>query len=80
MDDFNNGIWYNDFIRSDTVMYLHLAMSRMILSTIGIKDGCDFEYLPTSAKAFTERNLPFGFVRKNKGSILLLLFSGHRVV
>ena len=49
----------------------HWAMRRRVESTSGSKDGWGLLYWPTSAKAVTRREPPFGSLQGKKGSRIL---------
>ena len=65
MEALASGIWWKALVRSDTMMYFHLAIVRMVESTSGNRDGCGLLYRPTSAKAVTSRCHPLGFLMRN---------------
>ena len=69
------GIWKKALVRPDLIMCCHWEIWRSVESTFGIRDGCAFLYLPTSAKAVTRRVPPNK--DRFKYSTDTTMFSGH---
>ena len=57
----DRGIWCNALVRSVVVIYGHCAICLRMPSTFGIKEGCVFACLPTSAKAVNVGKYPLAF-------------------